>query len=96
MLSLLRTPPDGHRIYSFGKITAKLSPNRYELAFHAEKIVIETAGRFNLNSWVRVYGTFTSGVLRVIFIGRLDAVDINLLERAVAYMEKHLEGHGAS
>lgn len=90
MLSRLKSYTEARRIYSFGKITSKIESYRYELAFHEEKIVVATQKQLDVNIWVRVYGTFSSGVLRATFIGKLNGVDIGLFEKAINYIESHL------
>ncbi|CCI73970.1 ECU08_1425 [Encephalitozoon cuniculi GB-M1] len=86
MLRLLDIPVEGRTVYSFGKVRDKLENGKYEVSFREKTIIITTDRRLSIGSWIRMYGTFKSGVLRTIFVGELDGVDINLLEKAVRYV----------
>lgn len=90
MLRLLDSPVEGKAVYSFGKVQGKAGCGKYEVAFHGRSIVIATEKHLEPGMWIRMYGTFRSGVLRTVFVGRLDGVDINLLEKAVRHVAEHL------
>jgi hypothetical protein len=91
MLSLLRTPQENERLYSFGKVTAKLGGSRYELSFRDRRIVISTEKEVRVGTWVRIYGTCRRGSVRTRLVETLSGLDINLLERAVSYVTKKLQ-----
>lgn len=89
MLSPLGSAKKNRFVYSFGKITTKLGNREYELTFREDKMVISTEKQFSVNTWVRVYGALSSGVLRVVFIDKLN-IDINLFEKAIDYIKEHI------
>lgn len=90
MLCPLNRPVEGETVYSFGKVENRLGDGKYEITFRDKSMIIVTEKWLDAGSWIRVYGTFKSGVLRVVFVGDLGSVDINLFERAIEYTREHL------
>ena len=86
MMKLLGFMQENEVVYSFGKVIDKLEDNKYMLESHNNSTVIATKSHIEVGTWIRVYGTFRSGILQTVFVGRLSGVDINLFERAVVYM----------
>ncbi|KAH9410910.1 hypothetical protein HK407_09g15050 [Ordospora pajunii] len=90
MMKLLGFMQENEVVYSFGKVTAMLENNKYILASHDTSVVMSTKTHLEVGAWIRAYGTFGSGILRTVFVGRLTGVDINLFERAVACIHSRM------
>ncbi|AHL28962.1 hypothetical protein EHEL_081405 [Encephalitozoon hellem ATCC 50504] len=90
MMRPLNRHVEGETVYSFGKVESRLGDGKYKVTFREKDIIIATRGWLDTGTWIRMYGTFKSGVLRTTFVGDLGSVDINLLERAIEYTRERL------
>jgi hypothetical protein len=90
MLSILKQPQDGKKLYTFGKITRRLGNGRYELSFKNNSVTVDAYRHIEINTWIRIYGTYKDGCVRARFVEKLGGLDINLLERAVSYITQKI------